>query len=173
MVWRDYLKECRLLLLIKMQIFFFTTPKPLFHVGHYSPPKSEQDIIASFINAGYAPSVNSVEKPKKIEGEGIFWDGKGKNILPINQWKEGDEIFFLCLGKRLNASVFEPLLGIGKGKRVLRSAPKPFAQPCLKAPSFMEFETLPDGRLVQRVDGGIYADNVNELIRTLSCDVPA
>lgn len=160
-----------------MQIYFFTTPKPLLHVGHYTPPKSESDIIAKFINLGYAPSVNSVEKPKEIQGKGWWWDGSSDRLSPLPF--AGGEIFFACIlpDGRGDMRTIMGLLGVdhnAQQHRVTRSTAKlePFAQPCLKAPSFVGFETLPDGKLVKRIGGDDEGcDRVNELIRKITCAV--
>jgi len=171
------------------RIHFFTTPRnQLDYERVYTPPKHESDIIAKFIEMGYAPVVDGLLPCPPLQNvRGIYWNIEDEEIF-FTQGSANEIInpFLLIYWYQpLSANelevarqYFADVLGLPSFKRkiVTRHMSRmlegnffkpPPPQPLLSASVGRKdyVETLADGRIVvNRVQGGIYTDDVNRLL---------
>lgn len=151
-------------------IHFFTTPKPLISFEKfYKPPECEVEIIKKFIQVGWNPYVNSVERPQGITDlEGFFWVLGDTVLHDCSKYKD-EKIFLLVyytgeitkegleIGKKyFSKLLFENIEDIEKYESAIAAITKP-------EEFNYDFE-LPDGRRVTRIIGGERSKHVDEYI---------
>jgi len=178
------------------RIHFFTTPRDKFSYERiYTPPKHETDIIAKFIDIGYAPVVDSLLPCPPLQNvRGIYWNLDSEEIEFTNgEANEQINPFLLIYWyKPMSANelesarqYFSNVLGLPSFKRKIVTRhmsrmlegnyfkPTP-PQPLLSASVGRHdyVETLPDGRIVvNRIEGGELTDSVNALIQAAKIEL--
>ena len=156
-------------------ICFFTSLRTSGDVARiYTPPAPETAIIRDFINAGYAPIVNSTYPAKECVAKAIcmrtsvdeFTVYDGGEAFCLVYWNEiADNQLAFALGHFNRFIDTRQLVPNGRRTRLSEKIYPVEQQKTLGGSTFETCEMLPDGRvLVARVEGGDRADEVNRLI---------
>lgn len=156
-------------------ICFFTSLRTISDVDRiYTPPANETAIIRDFINAGYAPIVNSTYPARECVAKAIcmrtcadeFEVYDGGEAFCLVYWNEiTDKQLAFALGHFDRFVNTRQLVPCARRTRLSEKIYPVEQQKTLGGSTFEICEMLPDGRaLVARVTGGDRADEVNRLV---------
>jgi len=175
------------------RVHFFTTPRNQFSYNKlYTPPKQETDLIAKFIELGYAPVVDSLLPCPPLQNvRGLYWCiGEAELSFTKATAHESINPFLLiywygpmsCSALEAARQFFSDLLGLRFKRKIITrqmskmlqgnyfkpTPPQPLLFASVERHDYVE--TLSDGRIVvNRIKGGDLAESVNELVH--ACQV--